>query len=97
MASQYPLQTDELNEVLDEDESVSEELEDEEVEVEAFTSTRLKTSAELGKASRERLREELNRQVEAFLARGGHIHQVPSNFHKISPKNTVSDFGDRLM
>jgi len=96
MASQYPLQNDEIDDVLDEeDDSVSEELEDEEVEVLAREPS--KNAVELNKASRERLREELNRHVEAFLARGGHIHQIPSNLHKISPKNTVSDFGDRLM
>lgn len=96
MASQYPLQNDEIDDALeDEEDSVSEELEDEEVE--AISRDSSKHSIELGKASRERLREELNRQVEAFLARGGHIHQIPSNLHKISPKNTVSDFSDRLM
>lgn len=97
MTSQYPLQNDEIidDALDDEDDSISEELDDEEVEVLSRESS--KNFLELGKASRERLREELNRQVEAFLARGGHIHQIPSNLHKISPKNTVSDFGDRLM
>ena len=96
MASQNPLQNDEINGALeDENDSVSAELEEETVE--ALSRDSFRRSIELGKASRERLREELNRQVEAFLARGGHIHHIPSNLHKISPKNTVSDFGDRLM
>jgi len=53
--------------------------------------------ADFSVAARERLREELSRQVEAFLARGGHIDEIPTKLYDARPKKPVSDFGDRLM
>ena len=98
MASQYPLQNDEIDDTLDDEhDRVTEALDEDEDEVEVLASILSKNAVELGKASRERLREELNRHVEAFLARGGHIHHIPSNLHNISYKNIVSDFSDHLM
>lgn len=46
-------------------------------------------------AARQRMREELNAQVEAFLARGGKINELPTAFNSVPPKKPASDFGGR--
>lgn len=96
MASQYPLNNDEVDDVLEDEETVDDEtLEDNESDV--SYAAKPEVPADFSVAARERLREELSRQVDAFLARGGHIDEIPSKLHDARPKKPVSDFSDRLM
>jgi len=96
MASQYPLNNDEVDDVLEDEEPADDEtLEDDDSEV--SYAARVDVPTDFSVAARERLREELSRQVEAFLARGGRIDEVPSKLHEARPNKPVSDFGDRLM
>lgn len=46
-------------------------------------------------ASREKLRGELNSQVEAFLARGGKIHQVEQDARNDLPQRPKQSYGSR--
>ncbi len=97
MASQYPLNDNNVDDdVLEDEESTEEEALDES-EVELSYSSKGETLEDFSVAARQRLREELARQVEAFLARGGHIHEIPSSLNDIKPKKPVSDYGDRMM
>jgi hypothetical protein len=46
-------------------------------------------------ASRQRLRDELEDQVAAFLARGGQISEIPANATTDPPKKPSSEYGGR--
>lgn len=46
-------------------------------------------------ASRQKIRDELEDQVAAFLARGGVINQVPANVTADPPKKPSPDYGGR--
>lgn len=96
MASQYPLNDNDVDDVLEDEESTEDEALDES-EVETSYSGKSETLEDFSVAARQRLREELARQVEAFLARGGHINEIPSSLNDIKPKKPVSDYGDRMM
>lgn len=98
MASQYPLNDEEVDDVLEEDEETTESDDtlDEESSEPSYAAKRA-VPEDFSVAARQRLREELSRQVEAFLARGGHIHEIPSSLHDTRPKKPVSDYGDRMM
>lgn len=96
MASQYPLNDNDVDDVLDEEDSTEDESL-EESEVDASYSGKQEPHEDFSVAARQRLREELARQVEAFLARGGHINEIPSSLNDIKPKKPVSDYGDRMM
>ncbi|WP_027328188.1 hypothetical protein [Marinimicrobium agarilyticum] len=98
MASQYPLNGNDVDEdVLDEEElSEDEALGDDDSDV-SYSSPKPDTPEDFSVAARQRLRDELSRQIEAFLARGGHIHEVPSTLNDTRPKKPVSDYGDRMM
>ena len=45
--------------------------------------------------SRKKLRESLNNQIEAFLAKGGEIEEVPSNVTADPPKKPSGEYGNR--
>lgn len=98
MASQYPLNDNEVDDDVLDDEALSEDevLEEEDTEV-SYASRKSDTPEDFSVAARQRLRDELSRQIEAFLAQGGHIHEVPSSLNDTKPKKPVSDYGDRLM
>lgn len=97
MASQYPINDDEVDDVLD-DEEVAAEEEADEVDSELAAYSHKKDRLEdFSVAARQRLRDELSRQIDAFLARGGHIDEVPSALNSTPPKKPVSDYSDRLM
>ncbi len=98
MASQYPpIESDEVDDVIDEEEDVeSGDLDD--VEVEASGKSNSDDLPEdFGIVARQKLRDELNAQVEAFLARGGRINEVPSNFSSSRPQKPVSDYTEQAM
>lgn len=98
MASQYPpIESDEVDDVIDVEEDVeSGDLDD--AEVEASSKSRSDELPEdFGIVARQKLRDELNAQVEAFLARGGRINEVPSNFNSHRPQKPVSDFIDQAL
>lgn len=98
MASQYPIESDEVEDVIDDEEEVEESELDGNVESNA--SGRHSTGGlpqDFSIAARQRLRDELARQVDVFLARGGRIHELPSNLNSGRPKKPVSDFGDRAL
>ena len=46
-------------------------------------------------ASRQKIRDELEDQVAAFLARGGTINEVPANVTADPPKKPSPDYGGR--
>lgn len=46
-------------------------------------------------ASRERLRHQLDDEVERFLAKGGHVEKVDSHVTASPPTRPVSRYGDR--
>lgn len=48
-------------------------------------------------ASRQKLREELSQQIEAFLARGGKINEVTSPINNTRPSKPASEYSGRLM
>lgn len=98
MASQYPpIENDEEDDVIDDEEDVeSGDLDD--VEVEASSKGQSDYLPEdFGIVARQKLRDELNAQVEAFLARGGRINEVPSNFNSSRPQKPVSDYSDQAL
>ncbi len=97
MASQYPLNDNDVDDVLEEEEESTEDEALDESEVEASYADKGDFYEDFSVAARQRLREELARQVDAFLARGGHINEIPSSLNDIKPKKPVSDYGDRLM
>ncbi|KEQ13052.1 hypothetical protein GZ77_21865 [Endozoicomonas montiporae] len=45
--------------------------------------------------SRKKLRESLNSQIEAFLASGGEIEEVPSNVTANPPQKPSGEYGNR--
>lgn len=97
MASQYPpIESDEVDEVIDdeEDDVESGDLDDAEVEA-SSKSAADELPEDFGIVARQKLRDELNAQVEAYLARGGRILEVPSNFNSSRPRKTVSDYSEQ--
>ncbi|MFO1390346.1 hypothetical protein [Cellvibrio sp.] len=46
-------------------------------------------------ASRQKIRDELEDQIAAFLARGGKINEVPANVTADPPKKPSPDYGGR--
>jgi hypothetical protein len=46
-------------------------------------------------ASRQRIRDELDDQIAAFLAKGGKIMEVPANVSTDPPKKPAPDYGGR--
>jgi hypothetical protein len=96
MASQYPIEDDDVEDVLDQEEGQEEDLEDD-----ADTGLSGKNKSDMpedfGIAARQLAREELSRQVAEFLARGGQIREIPSSFNTERPQKPVSDFGDRTL
>ncbi|WP_347330090.1 hypothetical protein [Marinimicrobium locisalis] len=98
MASQYPLNDNEVDDDVLDEETLNEDDQGLEDDAEpSYTSRKASTPEDFSVAARQRLRDELSRQVEAFLARGGHIHEVPSSLNDTKPKKPVSDYGDRMM
>lgn len=98
MASQYPpIVDDDVDDVLEDEESPEDELEEDEETVELSDSSKSDVPEDFSIAARQRLRDELNQQVEAFLARGGQIREIPSSLNASRPKKPVSDFGDRAL
>ncbi|MDQ2076153.1 hypothetical protein [Marinimicrobium sp. ABcell2] len=96
MASQYPIEDDDVEDVVDHEEGEEEALEDE-VDAEVSGKSKIDTPEDFNIAARQMAREELSRQVADFLARGGQIREIPSNFNNDRPKKPVSDFGDRSL
>lgn len=95
MASRYPIEEDEVEDVIDdEEEAEDDELEDE-VDTELSSGSKAELPEDFSIAARQRLRDELSSQVEAFLAQGGQIREIPSSLNSSRPKKPVSDFGDR--
>lgn len=82
------------------DDSEQDDLDDETLEAadEPVAASSVKpdvTMDEFSIAARQRLRDELNAQVEAFLARGGKISEVPPTFSADPPKKPTPDYGGR--
>jgi hypothetical protein len=96
MASQTPLnEEDDLLDDSEQDDLDDETLEADEEPVAASPAKSDVTMDEFSIAARQRLREELNAQVEAFLARGGKINEIPPTFSADPPKKPTSDYGGR--
>jgi len=87
------------------DDDVEEPLEDEDVDdLEVADSDELSVSSskaapevieDFSIASRQKVREELEDQIAAFLARGGKIMEVPANVSADPPTKPVPDYGGR--
>lgn len=98
MTSQYPIESDEVENVIDDEEEVeTSELDSDAENRESSRNRTGESPQDFGIASRQKLRDELARQVDVFLARGGRIHELPSNLNSGRPKKPVSDFGDRAV
>ncbi len=74
---------------------VDENAEEQSVEAGNFTSNREDVAASRTVASRQRVRDQLSDDVEAFLARGGKISQVDANVTADPPKRPESNYGQR--
>ncbi|WP_111641452.1 hypothetical protein [Marinimicrobium alkaliphilum] len=90
---------EEPEELLDEsveENTLEEETLDDDTEVDDEpTSRRSEPLEDFSIAARQRMRDELNAQIEAFLARGGKINELPTAFSSVPPKKPASDFGGR--
>ena len=92
MASQY-----ELNEsrTLDDDNDIDVDDSD---EVSASDDAKGQAQEDFNIASRERVRSELQAQIEAFLAGGGQINEVPNRaVGSDRPSKPASEYSGRLM
>ncbi len=97
MASQFPpIESDEVDDVIDDEDVESGELDDAEVAASSKNQSD-DLPEDFGIVARQKLRDELSAQVEAFLARGGRINEVPSNFNSSRPQKPVSDYSDQAM
>ncbi|MGD8175203.1 hypothetical protein [Marinimicrobium sp. ARAG 43.8] len=99
MSGQYPVNDDDVEDVLEDDEELADDdsVEDEDADVSYSSGGKQEGYEDFSVAARERMREELARQVEDFLSRGGHINEIPSTMSFTRPKKPVSDYGDRMM
>lgn len=90
-------ETDELLDESVEENALDEEAleDDSEGDDEPTSSRRNEPLEDFSIAARQRMRDELNAQVEAFLARGGKINELPTAFNSVPPKKPASDFGGR--
>jgi len=91
MASQYEM-TDETEIEQDADDI---DLNDDELS--ASDTDKTEPLEDFNIASRQKLREELSRQIEAFLAGGGQINEVASPILTDRPGKPASEYSDRLM
>ncbi|MDO3383051.1 hypothetical protein [Gilvimarinus algae] len=90
MASQYELDEDRD---LDQDDDI--EVSDEEVS--AADDSKAQPLEDFSIASREKLRTELSQQIEAYLARGGKINEVPNRAASDRPSKPASEYTGSLM
>lgn len=91
MASQY----DETEQDLDQDDM---DVEDDDVlSADADDTDRDQPLEDYNIASREKLREELSSQIEAFLAKGGKINQIPNKPVSDRPSKPASEYTGSLM
>lgn len=91
MASQY-----ELNESRDLDDDTDIESDDSE-DVSASDDGKNKAQEDFNFAARERARSELQSQIEAFLASGGKINEVPNRVATDRPGKPASEYSGRLI
>lgn len=98
MASVEPINDEDVDDPIEEEEEEDdgELLESDEV---SFSSSSKAAAVEVIEdfsiASRQRIRDEIDDQVAAFLARGGHINEVPPNVTADPPKKPNPDYGGR--
>ncbi|MDO3385827.1 hypothetical protein QWI17_08260 [Gilvimarinus sp. SDUM040013] len=90
MASQY----DETEQDLDQDDDM--EVEDDE-SLNTAASGKAQPTEDYNIASREKLRCELSCQIEAFLAKGGKINEIPNRPVSERPGKPASDYTGSLM
>ncbi|PJE79432.1 Transcriptional regulator SutA [invertebrate metagenome] len=60
-----------------------------------FLGSRDEPAEEHTVESRKKLRESLNKQIEAFLQNGGEIEEVPSNATSTPPQKPSGSYGNR--
>ena len=89
MASQY-----ELNESTSLDDDNDVDIDDNE---EIQTDVKGKPSEDLSIASRERVRMELQAQIEAFLVNGGRVHEIPSRVEDASRPSKLANVDSSLL
>lgn len=103
------MSVDATNEEDDIEESIDDSLDedaDEDVEEELLSSDEVSYSAgskaaavevveDFSIVSRQKIRDELEEQMAAFLARGGKIAEVPANVTADPPKKPSPDYGGR--
>lgn len=92
MASQY-----ELNENHELDDDTDVEIDDGE-ELSVSDDEKSQPQEDFNIASRERVRMELQEQIEAFLAKGGKINEIPNRAAEtIRPSKPANEHSGRLM
>lgn len=92
MVDKHDIENDEVDDVMDDDDVMEND-----AEVSLAGTERGQIIEDFSIASRQRLREELSSQVEAFLARGGKINEIPSAIGTGLTKKVSPDFGNRLI
>jgi len=97
--SEEPIsEDDEIEESIDEgaEDDVEEDLlGSDEVSYSAGTKAAAEVIEDFSIVSRQKIRDELEEQMAAFLARGGKISEVPANVTADPPKKPSPDYGGR--
>jgi hypothetical protein len=87
VAGDDDIDADDTDDIVDSDEVAFKPSKGKAAEVEALEDFSI--------ASRQKIRDELDDQVAAFLARGGKINEVPANVTSDPPKKPTPDYGGR--
>lgn len=75
----------------------ADEIEVDDDEVSASETEKSQPLEDFNIASRQKLREELSQQIEAFLARGGKINEVTNPVTNTRPSKPANEYSGRLM
>lgn len=98
MATEEPLNDEDVDEPIEEEEEEDEDIDvadSDEVSFSSSSKAATEVIDDFSIASRQRIRDEIDDQVAAFLARGGKINEVPPNVTADPPKKPSPDYGGR--
>lgn len=95
MASEDTINEEDVDEPIEEDEEEEGDVLDSDDVSFTATSKSVEVLEDFNIVSRQRIRDEIDEQVAAFLARGGKISEVPANVTADPPKKPSPDYGGR--
>jgi hypothetical protein len=95
MTEEETINDDEVDEPLDDEEDDGEIIDSDDADASPVSKVASEVLEDFSIASRQRMRDELDDQIAAFLARGGTIHEVPANVTSDPPKKPAPDYGGR--